>query len=293
MQPETIEAIENIEEVKEELTVFGKFISELPQKALNLGIRILLVAIFFLIGMKLINLIRKIIRRSLTKAKVETGAIQFLDGLIKAVLYFILIMSIATKLGVDATSVVALLGSAGVAVGLAIQGSLSNLAGGVLLLLLRPFRVGDYIIEDSKGNEGRVIEIGIFYTKLRTVDHKIVILPNGTLANNSMTNFSESELRRVNLTVGISYNADMEKAKDVLLNVLKEDPDVNKNEELIVFVDSLGSSEVILGLRCYCDNPLYWQVRWRLTENIKLALDDAGIEIPYQQVSVHVDNVNN
>ena len=293
MQPETIEAIENIEEVKEELTVFGKFISELPQKALNLGIRILLVAIFFLIGMKLINLIRKIIRRSLTKAKVETGAIQFLDGLIKAVLYFILIMSIATKLGVDATSVVALLGSAGVAVGLAIQGSLSNLAGGVLLLLLRPFRVGDYIIEDSKGNEGTVIEIGIFYTKLRTVDHKIVILPNGTLANNSMTNFSESELRRVNLTVGISYNADMEKAKDVLLNVMKEDPDVNKNEELIVLVDSLGSSEVVLGLRCYCDNPLYWQVRWRLTENIKLALDDAGIEIPYQQVSVHVDNVNN
>ena len=293
MQPETLEAIENIEEVKEELTIFGKFISELPQKALNLGIRILLVAIFFLIGMKIISLIRKFVRRSLTRAKVETGAIQFLDGLIKVSLYFILIMTIATKLGFDATSVVALLGSAGVAVGLAIQGSLSNLAGGVLILLLRPFHVGDYIIEDSKGNEGTVIEIGIFYTKLITVDHKIVILPNGTLANNSMTNFSESELRRINLTVGISYNADIEKAKNVLLNVMNEDPDVKKNEELLVFVDSLGSSEVVLGLRCYCDNPIYWQVRWRLTENVKLALDAAGIEIPYQQVSVHVDNVNN
>lgn len=293
MQPETIEAIENIEDVKEELTIFGKFISELPQKALNLGIRILLVAIFFLIGMKIISLIRKFVRRSLTRAKVETGAIQFLDGLIKVSLYFILIMTIAAKLGFDATSVVALLGSAGVAVGLAIQGSLSNLAGGVLILLLRPFHVGDYIIEDSKGNEGTVIEIGIFYTKLRTVDHKIVILPNGTLANNSMTNFSESELRRINLTVGISYNADIEKAKDVLVSVMNEDPDVNKNEEILAFVDSLGSSEVVLGLRCYCDNPLYWQVRWRLTENIKLALDSAGIEIPYQQVSVHVDNINN
>ena len=293
MQPETLEAIENIEEVKEELTIFGKFISELPQKALNLGIRILLVAIFFLIGMKIISLIRKFVRRSLTRAKVETGAIQFLDGLIKVSLYFILIMTIAAKLGFDATSVVALLGSAGVAVGLAIQGSLSNLAGGVLILLLRPFHVGDYIIEDSKGNEGTVIEIGIFYTKLRTVDHKIVILPNGTLANNSMTNFSESELRRINLTVGISYNADIEKAKDVLVSVMNEDPDVNKNEEILAFVDSLGSSEVVLGLRCYCDNPLYWQVRWRLTENIKLALDSAGIEIPYQQVSVHVDNINN
>ena len=195
---------------------------------------------------------------------------------------------VASNFGFDATSVVALMGSAGVTIGLALQGSLSNLAGGILILILKPFRVGDYIVEDSNGNEGTVKEIGIFFTKLQTGDHKIVILPNGTLANNSITNYSEAHLRRVDVTVGISYDADIKKAKDILWRIINEDTDVKQDDTKKVFVDSLGASEVVLGLRVYCENAKYWELKWRLLETIKLAFDKEGIEIPYQQISVHM-----
>lgn len=279
---------EEIQELNRNMNALEKFLEELPEKALSLGIRVLFAAIIFIIGIKMIKLIRKIVRKSLTRANAEVGVIQFLDSLIKICLDIILVLIIAGNFGFDATSVVALVGTAGVTLGLALQGSLSNLAGGVLILLLKPFRVGDYIIEDSKGNEGTVKEIGIFFTKLQTVDNKIVILPNGTLANNSMTNFSEAALRRVDITIGISYDADIKKAKNVLQRIIDEDADVKHDEPKKIYVDSLGASEVVLGIRVYCDNPKYWEVKWRLLETIKLTFDQEGIEIPYQQISVHM-----
>ena len=280
---------EELEELNQNLNALEKFMDTLPDKALRFGIRALIAAVTFLIGMKLIKVIRKIVRKSLERANAETGVIQFLDALLKGALYIILILAIANGFGFDAASVVALLGSAGVTIGLALQGSLSNLAGGVLILILKPFRVGDYIVEDSKKNEGYVKEIGIFYTKLQTYDNRIIVLPNGTLANNSMMNYSQAPLRRVDLTVGISYNADIAGAKQVIRKLLEEDPDVKKNEKISVYVDALGGSEVVIGIKCYCDNEKYWDVRWRLLEQIKLSLDQAGIEIPYQQLSVHFD----
>lgn len=279
----------DIEDISSNLNALEKFMDTLPEKALNFGIRVLIAAIVFLVGSKLIRFIRKLTKKSLERAKVETGVIQFLDGLIKVCLYIILVLIIAGNFGVDAASVIALLGSAGVTIGLAMQGSLSNLAGGVLILLLKPFRVGDYIIEASHGNEGTVREIGIFYTKLTTSDGKIVVLPNGNLANNSITNASESALRRMDLTVGISYDADIEVAKNTLREVMENDQDVLKSEQILVFVSELGSSEVVMGMRCFCENPKYWELRWRLLENAKLALDRAEIEIPYQQISIHVN----
>ena len=279
---------EELRELNASMNALERFIADLPEKALGLGIRVLIAAITLFIGFKVIKLIRKLLKKSLSKANAELGVIQFLDSMIKIVLNFILILAVAGNFGFDATSIVALMGSAGVAIGLALQGSLSNIAGGILILLLKPFRVGDYIIEDSNGNQGTVKEIGIFYTKLQTGDNKIVILPNGALANNSMTNFSEAHMRRVDVIVGISYDADIKKAKDILWRIISEDNDVIQDDTRRVYVDSLGASEVVLGVRVFCENAMYWELKWRLLEKIKLAFDEENIEIPYQKLDVHI-----
>ncbi len=269
--------------------VIGQFLSEIPEKALRLGARVLLAALFFLVGSQLIKLIRKIIKKSMQRAGAELGAIQFVDSFVKAALYVLLVLMLASSFGLDAASIVALLGSAGVAIGLAVQGSLSNLAGGVLLLILKPFKVGDYIQEGSSGKEGTVAEIQIFYTKLVTPDNRTIVLPNGSLANNSLINYTAQDARRMDIVVGISYKADLKKAKEVLLQVLEEDEAVMKDRDYFVFVDNLGSSSVDLGVRCWFAQSDFWPGKWRITENCKLALDRAGIEIPYNQLDVHLD----
>ena len=266
-----------------------EFLSALPEKALNLGLRIILAAVFFLIGAKLIKLLRKIIRKSMGRANAELGVIQFVDSFVKATLYVVLVMGLASSFGLDAASVVAVLGSAGVAIGLAVQGSLSNLAGGVLILALKPFRVGDYIKESYSSQEGTVTEIQIFYTKLLTPDNQTVILPNGNLANNSLVNITMQEARRMDITVGVSYRANLKKAKEVLSRILEEDEAVLKDRDRLVFVSELGSSSVVLGVRCWFRQEDFWQGKWRITENCKLKLDENGIEIPYNQLDVHLD----
>lgn len=275
------------QEVTKKVPVWEKFFEELPTKALSLGVRILLAVVCFVIGTQLIKLVRKIIRKSMTRAKADVGVIQFTESFAKTALYVILILTIMGSFGVDAASIVAVLGSAGVAIGLAIQGSLSNFAGGVLILLLKPFKVGDYIVEDNKGNEGVVTEIQLFYTKLTTFDNRVVILPNGTLANTSMTNVTEKEKRRLDIPVGIAYDSDLAEAKKVLTNLLMQDPDTLKNDELFVYVDELGDSAIKLCLRCWVNKEVYWQAKWRLTEQIKYTLDEAGISIPFPQLDVH------
>ena len=160
-----------------------------------------------------------------------------------------------------------------------------------MILLLKPFRVGDFITESGQGTEGTVKEIGIIYTKLMTTDGKIVVLPNGSLANSSITNATDTPIRRVDLVVGISYDADIKTAKEVLQTVMRDDMDILHNEPEIVYVNALADSAVELGMRCFCENPKYWDVRWRLLENVKNALDNAKIEIPYQQVSLHMESV--
>ena len=222
----------------------------------------------------------------------HTGAEEYdvmdVDSFVKASLYIILILTLASSFGVDAASIVALLGSAGVAVGLAVQGSLSNLAGGVLILLLKPFKVGDYIVEGSSGKEGTVKEIQIFYTKLLTYDNQTIILPNGNLANNTIVNVTAAESRRCDVKVSIAYSADIKKAKEVLTKVLSEDPDTIKEREHFVFVDELADSGINLCVRCWFKNEDFWQGKWRITEQCKYALDKAEIEIPFPQMDVHM-----
>lgn len=266
----------------------SRFLQELPEKVLNLGIRVLLAALCFFLGVQLIRLLRRLIRKSMQRAGAEVGAVQFVDSFVKAALYVLMVLMIASSLGMDAASIVALLGSAGVAVGLAVQGSLSNLAGGVLILLLKPFKVGDYILESLTGKEGTVTEIQIFYTKLLTFDNKAVILPNGSLANNSIVNMTAQPDRRMDLFVTVSYREDLEKAKAALFAVLEEDQAALKERERLIYVDELSLSGVKLGVRCWFRQEDFWPGRWRVAENCKLALDRAGIEIAYNQLDVHL-----
>lgn len=263
------------------------YLQKLPETVLRFGIRVVLALIVFLVGAQLIKLVCRILKKSLERGSADVGVIQFLGSFVRIALYIILVFFIATGFGLHAASVVALLGSAGVAIGLAIQGSLSNFAGGVLILLLRPFKVGDYIITGN-GNEGTVIEMQIFYTKLVTADNRLVIIPNGDLSNSSMINASAMLQRRIDISVGISYDADIKEARKVLMKVLEEDNNVLKEQDKLVFVDSLGDSAVIMGVRCHVAAEHFWDTKWRLTENIKYALDEAGISIPYNKLDVNL-----
>lgn len=267
--------------------VIEKFLEELPEKAFYLGLRVVLAILVLIIGSQLIKLIRSILKKALQRSRIDESAVRFIDSFMKYGMYFLLIILIASWLGVDAASIIALIGSASVAIGLALQGSLSNFAGGVLLLILKPFTIGDYI-KDGLGNEGTVSTIDVFYTQLTTPDNKIIVLPNGTLANGCITNYTKCEKRRIDVAVGIAYKEDIRYAKEILFRVLQEEEGILKEDERRVFVDNLADSSVILNVRGWAENKNYWETKWRLTENIKYALDEAKISIPFPQMDIHV-----
>ena len=248
---------------------------------------LLAAVLILIIGFKVVGAVRRMAERSFARMEMELSLRKFLLSLIQALLYALLIFMAAEKIGIQSSSIIALLGSAGVTLGLALQGSLSNFAGGVLILLVRPFKVGDYIV--SQYGEGTVAVIGLVYTTLNTVDNKTVVIPNGSLSNSPITNATAEEFRRLDLTVGISYQADLKKAKDILLNIYTSHPKVLKDHPIQVFVDSLADSAVIIGGRGWTATDDYWQTRWDIIETIKLRLDEAGIEIPYNQMDVHVN----
>jgi len=166
------------------------------------------------------------------------------------------------------------------------QNMLGNFAGGVIILLMKPFKVGDYIICGQE--EGTVAAIGLVYTTLNTMDNKQIVLPNGNLSNTSLTNVTAQEKRRLELKVGISYQSDLKKAKDILYGLFEAHPLIKKDQDLIVFVDQLGESSVVIGARGWVETGNYWSVKWELTEKVKLAFDEAGIEIPFRQMDVNV-----
>ncbi len=257
---------------------------------LRFGIKVLLIIVIFIIGHKLIGWVRSLIRRSMEHANTDAGIRQFADSLLKYGLHIMLVVVLANSLGIESTSMAALVASGGMTVSLAMQGSLSNLAGGILILTLKPFVVGDYIIEDTHKNEGTVKEIQIFYTKLATIDNKTIVIPNGALANNSLTNVTAKEYRQLDLRVDISYDADLKKTKQLLQGILENDPSIVSDKEINVFVDNLGDSSVVIGLRAWVKTEEYWESRWRILENMKLTLDKNHIEIPYNQLQVHLEH---
>lgn len=277
------------DEVEKEVSagMMERFLQQLPEKAFHLGLRVVLAGLAFLIGLQLIRLIRGLLKKALNRSHVDDNGIRFIDSFVKFGLTFVLILMIASGMGVDAASIIAILGSASVAIGLAIQGSLSNFAGGVLLLVLKPFTAGDYI-RDGLGNEGSVDAVDIFYTRIITPENKVIVLPNGTLANGTITNFTECKERRIDIPVGIAYEADIRRAREIIEGVIASEGAVLKEREIRVFVDALGESSVNLIVRCWSKQEDFWVTKWQLTEDIKYALDDAGIRIPYPQMDVHI-----
>ena len=269
---------------------FKEYLTEQLPALTGFCIKVVLSIIVFFVGRRIISWIVNIMRKSLERANIDAGVVQFISSAGKAVLYMLLIFNIAISLGVKESSVAALLGTAGVTVGLALQGGLANLAGGVLLLIFKPFVVGDYIIQDqANGCEGTVAKIEICYTTLLCIDNKKIVVPNGTLSNSTIINVTAKENRKLEIKVGISYDADIRKAKKVIEDILKADPDTRSdNSEMVVFVDSLADSAVIIGLRVWVPTDAYWKTKWRLNQRIKEEFDANGFTIPYNQMEVYV-----
>ena len=284
----TQEVTDATQEAVKQVNQLTQYVQDSIPGLITFGLKVLAALVAFFLGRLVIRWIRKIVRRSFERSGADKGVEQFVDSLLKYGLYALLVFSLISSLGFDTTSVAAVLASGGVAIGLALQGSLSNFAGGVLILLLKPFVVGDYIIEDSNGKEGTVKEIQIFYTKLSTIDNKTIVIPNGMLTNNSITNATAKDERQLDLRVSISYDADIRQAKNVIEELLEKDECIIKNEQINVFVHELADNAVVLGIRAWVKNEEYWTTRWRLLEEIKILLDENGIEIPYPQMAVNM-----
>ena len=253
-------------------TVLNNYLDAILEMAGNIVIAVLIIVI----GFKLIKMLVNILKAALEKGEIDYGVISFSCSFVKIALRVLVILAAVDHVGVKTSSFIALLGSAGVAVGLALQGSLSNIAGGVLLLILKPFQVGDYIVLDGTGCEGEVAAMDIYYTKLKTVDNRVIVIPNGTLTNSNL----------INNTVGISYDADIEKVKAILQEITAKEKSILDQEGVKIFVSSLADSAVMMGIRCWVSTEEYVGAKWRLNEDIKLSFDREGIEIPYQKLDV-------
>jgi len=275
---------------EKELGLLEQYVENSLPKLLDFAIDVILAAVVLLVGGKIIKWIVSIIRKSMERANAEQGVVTFVSSLSKYALYFVLILMILSNFGITASSVIAVLGSAGLTLGLALQGSLSNFAGGVLILLLKPFVVGDYIIENADKQEGTVTEITIFYTKLLTIDNKAIMIPNGTLSNSSIVNVSAMTKRRLDLRFSVAYDSDIQKVKEILNRVAIGDAAVLKDEDANVFVSELKDSSIEMGARCWVKNEDYWEAKWRITENVKLAFDEASITIPFPQMEITMKN---
>ena len=273
---------EVLNEVAKNPGIIRKYLQDLAPSLLGFLVQLMIAVIILLVGSRMIKMLVKMVRRFLERGKVEAGVVSFLSSFVKYALYFVLAMIILGQFGVTTSSVIAVLGSAGLTMGLALQGSLSNFAGGVLILLLKPFVVGDYILDNASSEEGTVKEITIFYTKLLTIDNKLILIPNGSLSNSHM------DMRRIDLTVGVGYASDLSKVKAVLEGVVKTETAVIKDEPVDIFVSDLGDSAVDMGIRVWVKTEDYWPVRWRLLEQMKNALDENGISIPFPQMDVSI-----
>lgn len=265
------------------------YLEELFPKLLDLGLSVIGAVLIYLIGGKIVKLVRKLLHRSMNRHHVDDGVIQFLDAVVKMAGYFILILLILGLFGITTASVVAVLGSAGLTLGLALQGSLANFAGGVLILILKPFVVGDEIIEDSHKNRGFVEEISVFYTTIRNDDGMEIVIPNGTLANNSIVNLSKSGKRRVDITVPVSYESDLSQVKTALEAIIAAEPRRLQSECNNVVVGELAESSMNLRMRIWVAPADYWAVRFDTIERVKALMDEKKIDIPFNQLDVHLE----
>lgn len=264
-------------------------LEEHVDKAIDFAWRILpniiLALIILIVGLYVIRFLNRMVRKFFEHRDYDLALESFLQSFISIALKIILFVLVITQLGVQSSSLIAMIGAAGLAIGLALQGSLSNFAGGVLILLFKPFKVGDWI--SAQGVDGSVKEITIFYTKLNTFGNQIAVIPNGQLSNNNVINYNAMPTRRDNIKVGIGYSSDIKLAKEIMLQICAENENILKDPAPEVYVDALADSSVNLSLRFWAENSVFWAAHFHVIEETKRRFDEAGIEIPFPQRVVH------
>ncbi|GLX82721.1 mechanosensitive ion channel family protein [Thalassotalea eurytherma] len=264
------------------------WLSENQDLLINFGIKLAVAIIIVFVGKLLSRLVSRGVAKVLSHKQVDKTVISFVESLVYGLAFTLTLIVAISHLGFNTSSLVAIVGAAGLAIGLALQGSLSNFASGVLLISFRPFKAGDFV--EVSGVAGIVEEVLIFSTKLRTGDNKTVIIPNGAITGGTITNYSAKPTRRIDLVIGVSYDANLAQTRQILADVVSKDERVLKDQDVTIGVSELADSSVNIVVRPWVKSGDYWPVYFDLLENIKVALDEAGIEIPYPHLSVQVNN---
>lgn len=262
------------------------YIEKLIELVLNYTPKLLLAIIVLIAGLWIIRGITGLVSRSMEKNNVEPSLHKFLLSFVSISLKILLLITVASMVGIATTSFIAVLGAAGLAVGLALQGSLANFAGGVLILIFKPYKVGDVI--EAQGFLGTVNEIQVFYTVIKSFDNKTIVIPNGSLSNGSITNYSTENIRRADMTFGIGYDDDIQNAKDVINKLIEEDDRILKDPAPSVVVSELADSSVNFSVKVWCNSDVLWNVYFDMQENVKINFDKEGISIPFPQSDVHI-----
>lgn len=283
------DAMDNlVENPKETLGALGEFFANMGKSILNMLPKIIFAVVVLIIGLIITKLVLFGLTKGLSKTKLDLTVTKFTAQVTKIILYVLLITIILSMLGIPATSIVTVIGTAGVAIGLALQNSLSNVAGGFLLMINKPFKIGDYIV--TNGVEGTVAQISILYTRLDSVTNQAIFIPNGLAVNATVVNNNFNENRRLEMLFSISYNDDFNKAKNVIEDVLNAHTGILHEIPNLVVMKEHGASAIVILVRAWCPTAEYWDIYFDLNEKVRAAFIENNIEIPYNQLDVHIDN---
>lgn len=267
---------------------FNDIVALLVEWGLEIAAKIAIALAIYFIGRWLIGRLIKVVNKVCEKRDVEISLQQFFNNMIKVVLYICLVLTIIGILGIDTTSLIAMFASASLAIGMALSGTMQNFAGGVMILLLRPYRIGDYV--EAQGQAGTIKEISLFNTIITTVDNKVIYIPNSTISNGIINNYSQEPMRRVDWNITISYGDDVEVARRVLMQLMNEDKRIKQEPAPVVYLISLGADSVNLSARAWVDSANYWGVFFDMNERIYNELPKHDLHFPFPQISVHMEN---
>lgn len=277
-----------VKEATDQVSIIGQYIQKLTDWCMSKLGSVVVAVIFMVVCFKLVKLLLRILRKSFERSKLDPSVAGFFISAVKIVLNVLIVLTAASIVGFQITSFITILGTAGVTLGLALQGSLSNLAGGLLILILKPFRVGDYIVENNTHCEGTVVSIDIFYTRLITFDNKSVVIPNGNISNTSLVNVTEHDMRRVDIPFSVAYDSDMEKVKRVTIETIKDVDGYLPDEQILFYIDEFADSGINMYVKFYATIEKFFDAKWDAMWKLKKAFDENGIEIPFNQMDVHM-----
>ena len=277
-----------VKEATDQVSIVGQYIQKLTDWCMSKLGSIVVAVIFMVVCFKLVKLLLRILRKSFERSKLDPSVAGFFISAVKIVLNVLIVLTAASIVGFQITSFLTILGTAGVTLGLALQGSLSNLAGGLLILILKPFRVGDYIVENNTHCEGTVVSIDIFYTRLITFDNKSVVIPNGNISNTSLVNVTEHDMRRVDIPFSVAYDSDMEKVKRVTIETIKDVDGYLPDEQILFYIDEFADSGINMYVKFYATIEKFFDAKWDAMWKLKKAFDENDIEIPFNQMDVHM-----